>query len=1120
MSAILPIDAAQRTAALDTAISFCVTAPAGSGKTELLSQRVLALLSQVQQPEEVLAITFTRKAAAEMHERILNALRAAQQAEPLEAHKRETWKLAHSALLHAENLNWNLLQNPQRLRVQTIDGFCSSLTGQMPVLSQFGAQPRITERAAPLYREAIDALLECLERNDLLADDLAALLLHVDNRVERLHELLASLLACRDQWLPHIGSGISADAAREHLETTLRSVRTDALQTLQQSFYLYQGELVPLLDFAAQRLRESQPEHALVRFAGCVELPGADSADVEAWRCIAELLLKKDGDWRRQVDKRCGFPVGEKKAEDGRDQKADYQRRKQAMHALLETLALDDELHAALTDVLHLPAANYPDTQWQMLVQLTRVLARAVAQLQLVFQIRGEVDFTEISLCALRALGSALNPSELMLRLDNRIRHLLIDEFQDTSTTQYRLLERLVEGWREHNETGAAPQTLFIVGDGMQSIYGFREAKVGLFLEARTQGVNQLPLRAAPLSVNFRSTPTIVEWVNRVFEQAFPQRDHIARGAVSYEPSHAFNAEPSHSKVAIYGVRNDPQRTAEADQCVALVQQALRGDSMGTIAILVRGRAHLRAIVPALQRANIAFRATDIDPLIQRAHVQDLLTLLRVLLDSVDTISLLALLRSPLVGLDNRNLHALVVGANRAPGVLACMRDMAVRAALDIEAARRIEYVVAVLDHAWAERGRKSLRSWLEGVWVALGGDLLSADASAWSDEQVLLELIEKSAAAADFDFELLEQQLQTLYARTDQQSDTRVLLMTIHKSKGLEFDTVIVPALDAGSRSDDKPLLRWSEYLAEDGKLGMVLSVKSALGEQDATYDWLDYEHKQKQALEDTRLLYVAATRAIKRLYLLFRTPNEQEFKSPPAHSLLRKIWAAVASDVIWIDGATAPVESESITSKLLQRVPLTWQQSMPLYLSAAADAANPPQLVASSLEITVGNVVHKILEAVTRYGAQFWRNASSAEKSLKVAQLLNQQGIAGADIDVATGTIVQTLESMLADTRGNWLLRGEHQESVCEWELLTADGKRFVIDRSFVENGARWIVDYKSSLPYTGESITAFAQRELNSYRAQLQNYRELVRAFDARPIRLALYFPRIAHWLELND
>ncbi|MDB6062353.1 MAG: hypothetical protein JWM78_2456 [Verrucomicrobiaceae bacterium] len=1116
MNLSLPLDATQRAQALDTTRSFCVTAPAGSGKTELLSQRVLALLSTVQQPEEVLAITFTRKAAAEMRERILSALRAAQLPEPAEAHKRETWKLAHAALTHAENQNWNLLQNPQRLRVQTIDGFCSSLTGQMPVLSQFGAQPRVTDRAAPLYREAIDALLLYLEQNHPLADDIAALLLHVDNRVERLHELLASLLASRDQWLPHVGGGIDADVARGHLENTLCTVRDDALRNLQQSLFVYQGDLLPLLDFAAQRVSEAQPDHPLAQFAGCVELPSAQSYDVPLWQVLAAWMLTEKGTWRQRLTVKEGFPAAEG------THKALNKERKEAMSALLKAFAHDEALREQLAEVRYLPADNYADSRWQLLVRLTRVLTQTVAQLQLIFQLRGEVDFTEISLCALRALGSALNPSELMLRLDNRIRHLLIDEFQDTSSAQYRLLERLVEGWREHNETGAAPQTLFIVGDGMQSIYGFREAKVGLFLEARTLGVNHLQLDDAPLSVNFRSTPTVVDWVNRVFAQAFPQFEHIARGAVSYEPSSAFNADQVHSEVAVYGLRNDPDRSAEAAQCVQLVQQALQYDDSGKIAILVRGRSHLRQIVPALRRAGIAFRANDIDPLVQRAHVQDLLTLLRVLLDNVDPIALLALLRSPLAGIDNRDLHTLITHASetRQRSVLARMRDSSAHAALTNEARQRVIYLLAALDRAWAERARKPLRSWLEGVWLALGGDLLISGEGEWSDVQVLLDLIEQ--AGGEIDFAQLEQQLQNLYARADQSADTRVLLMTIHKSKGLEFDTVIVPALDAGSRSDDKPLLRWSEYLAEDGELGLVLSVKSALGDApDATYDWLEYEHKQKQSLEDTRLLYVAATRAIKRLYLLFRTKNEQEFTAPPARSLLQKIWAAVEADVVWRDSPIVIADAEHNDLQRLQRVPIAWQQTHSAQTESSLDEPNPIAPLVNTLDTQIGSTVHQLLDAFARYGVGHWQKFSAANKSQKIIHQLRQNGVADAHIDATLSAVLQTIDTTLADTRGNWLLQSTHSESVSEWELLTAAGKRFVIDRSFVDaEGVRWIVDYKNSLPRTDEILTVFAQRELQSYRAQLINYRELVSGFDARPIRLALYFPRIAHWLELND
>ena len=1132
---VTPIDIGQRLIALDPTQSFCVTAPAGSGKTELLSQRVLALLARAEQPEEIIAISFTRKAAAEMRERILTALRAAQASEPAETHKRQTWQLARAALQRDSECGWNLLNNPARLRVQTIDGFCASLTAQMPVLSQFGGQPRVTEQAAPLYRAAVDALLAQLEQPDPIADSIAELLLHLDNRVERLHELLADLLARRDQWLPHIfidaensagddDEGIDSESTRTRLEHTLRQVRCDALHKARQHLLIYRGELLPLLDFAAQRLQEDQPDHPLVALIGCIEYPECDSAAVEHWRCIAEFLLKKDGNWRKQVDKRLGFPPGVGL------QKAEFQQRKQAMTALLESLTEHADLREVLNEILHLPAHDYADAQWQVLVHLTQVLRHAVAQLQLVFQTRGEVDFTEMSLSALRALGTELDPTELMLRLDYRIRHLLIDEFQDTSATQYRLLERLLEGWAENNASGAPEQTLFIVGDGMQSIYGFREAKVGLFLEARRQGVNQLELIDAPLSVNFRSTPTIVEWVNRVFEQAFPHSEHVARGAVPYEPSSAFNPNRPDSEVAVYGMRNDPERTAEAAQCVQLIQRALSSDNDGEVAVLVRTRNQLREIIPALQRANIAFRATDIDSLQQRSHILDLLSLLKALSNPADRIAWLALLRSPLVGLDNSDLHTLIAGADEKgarQSVFARLHDSEVIGSLSGFAQQRVQQVIAVVDIAWQQRARKPLRSWLEGVWLALGGNLLIVSPNAQEDVQTLLDLIE--ARADDFDIADLEQRLRSLYARADHAPETRVVLMTIHKSKGLEFDTVIVPGLDAGARNDDKPLLRWNEYLASNGDLGLAMAVRSASSSEDPTYAWLDYEHKQKRMLEDTRLLYVAATRAISRLYLLFSTKNGEEFKAPSANSLLNRIWNGVECEVQWIDApivqgglpaeAGAMNEFASAEELPLYRVPATWHIAVS-EATIAASESNIPKSIVATFETRVGLALHQLLEMLVNNGIDGWQQHDAGIRTTVIAQLLQQHGAMPDEMPQAIEAVRTALDAMLDDERGRWLLSNTHIESVVEWELLNAGGKRYVLDRSFVdESGTRWIVDYKSSMPHPGETVDAFVQRELMSYRAQLQTYRELVAAFDARPIKVALYFPRLAHFLDIE-
>src|SRR5207249_4707245 len=162
---------------------------------------------------------------------------------------------------------------------------------------------------------------------------------------------------------------------------------------------------------------------------------------------------------------------------------------------LLAELSAVTDLPDALAAIRELPPPCYTDAQWQALRALIESLHLAVAQLVLVFTEDGREDFTEAARRALEALGAEEAPSDLAL--DYRIRHILIDEFQDTSRSQFELLKRLTAGW----EPGDG-RTLFAVGDPMQSIYRFREADVGLFLQARAEGIGALRPASLKLSVN------------------------------------------------------------------------------------------------------------------------------------------------------------------------------------------------------------------------------------------------------------------------------------------------------------------------------------------------------------------------------------------------------------------------------------------------------------------------------------------------------------------------------------------------------------------------------------------------------------------------------------------
>ncbi len=252
------VDQRQRLRALDPAGSFIVQAPAGSGKTELLTQRILALLAVVEHPEEILAITFTRKAAAEMRHRLLEALAAA--GPPPEAdHARRTWELAGRALQRDRSRGWDLLATPSLLAIQTIDSFNAGLVRRMPWLTRFGGSPRVTEDPQRLYRQAARRTLARAGGSGRGGVAGARVLAHLDNRQDRLEALLVAMLQRRDQWLRHL-AGRSVDEERAALEGALAAYVSGRLEDCRAGLPpALWARLVPLARYAAANLERERP---------------------------------------------------------------------------------------------------------------------------------------------------------------------------------------------------------------------------------------------------------------------------------------------------------------------------------------------------------------------------------------------------------------------------------------------------------------------------------------------------------------------------------------------------------------------------------------------------------------------------------------------------------------------------------------------------------------------------------------------------------------------------------------------------------------------------------------------------------------------------------------------
>ena len=179
-----------------------------------------------------------------------------------------------------------------------------------------------------------------------------------------------------------------------------------------------------------------------------------------------------------------------------------------------------------------LPPAVYDDAEWRVLKALFVVLRLGAAELKAVFAAHNAADYAEFAAAARQSLGTTDEPTDTALALDAQLQHVLVDEFQDTSEAQVRLLESLTAGWQPGDG-----RTLFVVGDPMQSIYRFRQAEVGLFLDARERGLGPLRLEPLTLSVNFRSTWPWSPGVNDAFGRVLPPQDDLVRGAVTFAAS-------------------------------------------------------------------------------------------------------------------------------------------------------------------------------------------------------------------------------------------------------------------------------------------------------------------------------------------------------------------------------------------------------------------------------------------------------------------------------------------------------------------------------------------------------------------------------------------------------
>jgi ATP-dependent exoDNAse (exonuclease V) beta subunit len=1068
-------DQSVRELVMDTSQSFLVQAPAGSGKTSLLVQRFLCLLAKVEQyPEEILAITFTRKAAAEMRTRVIDALKLAQQEyAPQDSYKLKLWQLGKAVLQRDQNSGWYLIDNPSRLKIQTIDSLSSTIAAQMPVMAQFGCNPQIEPDADYLYDKAVDQFLLDSSNESAWQNDTNSLLLHLDNDRNKIKHLLVHMLKCRDQWLPIIIGTLDAHSIRETLESTLQMVHEQALQNVQDN--------TP--DFLDFDLMQCEPPDS-----------------VEQWQVIAAMLLTVNHTWRKTVNAQQGFPA----PSDAKDkiEKQLFKERKAAMVQILQQLEDCMLFKQQLIAITKLPPKTYTDPQWRILQSLYTILPILVAQLILVFKEEGVVDFIQVSLAALRALNSIDVDNDLSLALDCKINHILVDEFQDTSLTQFDMLRKLTSQWQPNSG-----KTLFLVGDPMQSIYRFRKAEVGLFLKAKQYGINNIPLNFVQLTVNFRSDPVLINWFNKVFSASFPESDDIDFGAIKYTASVAANATQNNN-ATIQCYASTP--AVEAQKIVEIINAVKATNPKASIAILVRAKSHLLQIIPTLRAAQINYHAVDLESLAHSSTIQDLLALTKTLLHLDDRIAWLAVLRAPWSGLMLQDL--LEIGKYSGT-IWQALNATEVIGKLTPDGQQRLAFLQQQFATAIARIGRDSIETLVENLWFYLRGAACLQDTIMQQEAEAYFKFLAEQANNKEiYRPEFLESQLYNLYLHANMPQDAAVQIMTMHKSKGLEFDVVILPSLGKKTRGDSQKLLLLEQrnYPVESI---LMAPLKPATESHDQIYNYIMWCEEQRHSQESLRQLYVAATRAKQQLYCFGKIGKE----GPAQNSLLAQIWPAVACELIELDNIEATIEKTAPIRSVKRFASEYFTNLNHVEIVSVKHDFNKTK-IRNDWQRLVGIVIHRTLWQIAREGIEKW-DAKKLSKQRNVWEYsLRQQGLDQSNIPTALDIIQTALNNTSQEKFAQKILSSQHQEVYMEWTLTVQRGdepQRIILDRAFLDHDNNfWIVDYK--FVQHEQEITA----ALTTYHAQLQQYILAVRLLRPQDKIIAgLYFPLQAKWVEVG-
>ena len=1071
--------------ALDPRQSVVVEACAGSGKTWLLVSRILRLLLDGTAPGDILAITFTRKAAREIEERLagwLRELAVGSDDAVRDFLLRRMLPPAEidAAMGRARSLYEQVLSAQPPLTVSTFHGWFARLVQGAPLSSDLAGFV-LHEAGARLKEEVWQRFAaDCSRRDHAVAASLLWLLQQVG--LEATRSLLFRLSDRRAEWHAYAGGGEGAPTRAlawlcEYLGVGDAPAAIDALSADE----LFMRKLREY----ANILRRSDVDRDLQAAARLESAFAATDAQAR-FDLVCAALLTQEGTLRKREPTK----------------KAEKRLGAAAAARLLE-------LHGWLGErVLTTLAARREEQAYELNVHALTVGAAWMEAIEEYKRERRLMDFADLEWHVSRMLADESRAAFLQARLDARYRHILLDEFQDTNPLQWRILLAWLGAY---GAPDAARPRVFVVGDPKQSIYRFRRAEPRVFDCAADFLHAEYAARQLANDVTRRNAPRLIEVVNRIFEgePLFPHfrphrsADENLPGRVELLPlcaqkeagAPAVSASLRNPLITPQGTAEDGRRRQEAELLAARIGEivgrwsvvdkesgAARPARHGDIMVLTRRRSILPEFEHALRAASIPYLSVGRGGLLRTLEAADLTALLRCLVATADDLALAHALRSPVLGASDGDLLHLAarsepnwwqrLQASVREGVASPLLVRAGRLLAGWRATAARLPVHDLLDRIYhegdlPERYRAAAPA---ALWPGVAANLeayialaLRLDAGRYPSLPRFLDELSRLGAAGDED----APDEGTIHAA---EAGDRVRILTIHGAKGLEAP--IDWLIDANHTH--QPADAWSVLLdwPPDATRPAHLSVLGRKGECGERRTALIEAEAAHAAREELNLLYVAMTRARQ---FFFASGIDSERGATKTSD-----WARIAAAIGTL-GGSGGIHGEQPALA----------EAMPPASSPAGRAGLPRTVAptpagrrreASSAGMAYGMRLHAALDRLSSGGDA----------------VNTPPGIPAADWP----ELRKAAQAILAAPRLRAFFDpAGHLRALNEVEFALPEGGVGRIDRLVETAEGYWVLDYKSGRPDTGM---------LEAYRAQMEGYRAAIMAlFPGRPVRCGLVF-----------